>query len=138
MVRSAAEDIEPVRILYQEAIARDRGAQARARLYTTSVCDDSSLPDPSRSRPHAGRYAQSRAVRVTTNRMLADMGGVGYGRPMQADEAGTLAILKQRRKDTREPTVARHRGCVVKLMGDGALNEASDGAAVPGIGRRFR
>jgi class 3 adenylate cyclase len=40
---------------------------------------------------------------------------------MQADEVGTLAALKQRRKEILEPLVAKHRGRVVKVMGDGVL-----------------
>jgi adenylate cyclase len=47
----------------------------------------------------------------------------GYTRLMEADEAGTLAALKHRRKAVLEPLVARHRGRVVKLMGDGVLVE---------------
>src|SRR5438093_933601 len=54
---------------------------------------------------------------------------VGYSRLMQEDEAGTLAALKQRRKEILEPTVARHRGRVVKLMGDGALIEFASAVA---------
>jgi len=48
---------------------------------------------------------------------------VGYSRLMQQDEAGTLATLKTRRVEVLQPLVARHRGRVVKLMGDGALIE---------------
>src|SRR3954449_6166304 len=48
---------------------------------------------------------------------------------MQADEAGTLAALKQRRKEILEPTLARPRGRVVKLMGDGALIEFASAVA---------
>jgi len=48
---------------------------------------------------------------------------------MQEDEAGTLAALKQRRKEIFEPTLARHRGRVVKLMGDGVLVEFGSAVA---------
>src|SRR5262249_43416405 len=47
----------------------------------------------------------------------------GYSRLMQADEAGTLTVLKARRAEIFQPIVSRHRGRVVKLMGDGALVE---------------
>jgi hypothetical protein len=47
---------------------------------------------------------------------------VGYSRLMQADEAGTHAALKARRT-TMQPLIARHRGRIVKLMGDGVLIE---------------
>jgi adenylate cyclase len=48
---------------------------------------------------------------------------VGYSRLMERDEAGTLAALKSRRAEILQPTVSRHRGRVVKLMGDGVLVE---------------
>jgi TolB-like protein/Tfp pilus assembly protein PilF len=48
---------------------------------------------------------------------------VGYGRLMEADEAGTLAALKARRKEAFEPLVVRHQGRVFKVTGDGVLVE---------------
>src|SRR5687767_7785921 len=54
---------------------------------------------------------------------------VGYSRLMQTDEAGTLAALKQRRKKVLDPLVAKHRGRVVKLMGDGVLIEFASAVA---------
>jgi len=48
---------------------------------------------------------------------------VGYSRLMEQDEVGTLATLKQRRKEVLEPLVAKHRGRIVKVMGDGVLVE---------------
>ena len=48
---------------------------------------------------------------------------VGYSRLMERDEAGTLAALQDRRQALIDPTIAAHRGRVVKLMGDGALVE---------------
>ena len=50
---------------------------------------------------------------------------VGYGRPMRADEEGTLAALQAHRRDLVDPLLAVHRGRIVKLMGDGALVEFS-------------
>lgn len=47
----------------------------------------------------------------------------GYSRLMGADEAGTLETLTRHRAELIEPAVARHRGRVVKLMGDGILVE---------------
>jgi adenylate cyclase len=63
---------------------------------------------------------------MTANRrltviMMADV--VDYSRLMEADEAGTLAALKERRTAILEPTVQAHGGRVVKLMGDGMLIE---------------
>ena len=46
---------------------------------------------------------------------------VGYSRLMDADEPGTIARLKAVRSDVLDPLVVKHRGHLVKLMGDGAL-----------------
>ncbi len=48
---------------------------------------------------------------------------VGYSRLIGADEAGTLTMLPTLRKELVEPTLKRHRGRVVKLMGDGLRYE---------------
>src|ERR1043166_3208040 len=48
---------------------------------------------------------------------------VGYSRLMERDEAGTLAALKSRRADVLQPMVSKHRGRIIKLMGDGVLVE---------------
>jgi adenylate cyclase len=48
---------------------------------------------------------------------------VGYSRMMEADEAGTLAALKTRRREVLDPLVARHQGRIFKVMGDGVLVE---------------
>ncbi len=48
---------------------------------------------------------------------------VGYSRLMERDEAGTLAALRSRRAEILQPTISRHRGRIVKVMGDGALVE---------------
>src|SRR5262245_8893862 len=48
---------------------------------------------------------------------------VGYSRLMEADEVGTLAALKARRRDVLAPLVAKHQGRVFKVTGDGVLVE---------------
>ncbi len=48
---------------------------------------------------------------------------MGYSRLMEADEAGTLADLKARRKDVLNPLVAKHQGRIFKVTGDGVLIE---------------
>jgi TolB-like protein/class 3 adenylate cyclase len=48
---------------------------------------------------------------------------VGYSRLIQQDEAGTLATLRQRRREILIPLVAQHHGRIVKVMGDGVLVE---------------
>ncbi len=53
--------------------------------------------------------------------VVADV--VGYSRLMEANEAGTLEALKERRKNVLEPVVRSHGGRIVKLMGDGVLIE---------------
>ena len=47
----------------------------------------------------------------------------GYSRLMGADEEGTLARLKAARKTLVDPTIAAHRGRIVKTTGDGMLVE---------------
>ncbi len=47
----------------------------------------------------------------------------GYSRLIELDELGTLAALRDRRKQILDPSVARHHGRVVKVMGDGVLVE---------------
>ena len=47
----------------------------------------------------------------------------GYSRLMGADEEGTLTRLKAIRKTLVDPTIAAHRGRIVKTTGDGMLVE---------------
>jgi class 3 adenylate cyclase len=48
---------------------------------------------------------------------------VGYARMMQDDETGTLDRLKGLWRDILLPAAKRHRGRVVKVLGDGVLLE---------------
>jgi adenylate cyclase len=48
---------------------------------------------------------------------------VGYSRLMGRDESGTLARLREHRKESLEPALVRNGGRLVKLTGDGALVE---------------
>jgi len=48
---------------------------------------------------------------------------VGYSRLMGRDEAGTLAQLKEVRREVVEGKIAEHQGRIVKLTGDGILAE---------------
>ncbi len=48
---------------------------------------------------------------------------VGYSRLMGRDEAGTMAAVTRLQRELVAPLVAKHRGRVVKLMGDGVLAE---------------
>src|SRR5215510_2353885 len=65
--------------------------------------------------------AEERVQRRLAAILAADV--VGYSRLMGEDEAGTLAALKSRRKEVLEPLVARHRGRIFKIAGDGVLVE---------------
>ena len=47
----------------------------------------------------------------------------GYSRLMGADEAGTLARLKEYRRELIDPKNKQYRGHVVKTTGDGILIE---------------
>jgi adenylate cyclase len=53
--------------------------------------------------------------------MCADV--VGYSRLMGIDEEGTLAHLNTVRRNLFDPTIAEHRGRIVRAMGDGFLIE---------------
>jgi adenylate cyclase len=53
--------------------------------------------------------------------MCADV--IGYSRLMGIDDEGTLAALNAIRRDLVDPTIAVHRGRVVRAMGDGLLVE---------------
>src|ERR1700746_2782731 len=48
---------------------------------------------------------------------------VGYSRLMGADELGTFERIRAHRKELFEPEIARYRGRIFKLMGDGLLAE---------------
>src|SRR4026208_106886 len=48
---------------------------------------------------------------------------VGFSGMMEADEAGTLAALKSRRRNILNPLVAKYRGRIFKVTGDGVLVE---------------
>jgi adenylate cyclase len=50
---------------------------------------------------------------------------VGYSALMERDEAGTFIGLKASRKELFEPEIAKYRGRIFKLMGDGFLAEFS-------------
>lgn len=62
-----------------------------------------------------------RAERKLVAILAADV--VGYSRLMGRDETGTLTRLKALRRESVHPWITRHRGRIVKLMGDGALVE---------------
>jgi class 3 adenylate cyclase len=47
----------------------------------------------------------------------------GYSRLMGADEEGTLARLKEHRRELVDPNIAEHHGRIVKTTGDGMLVE---------------
>jgi adenylate cyclase len=48
---------------------------------------------------------------------------VGYSRLMGSNEAGTLAHLKSHRRELIDPSIAEHKGRIVKTTGDGILIE---------------
>src|SRR5277367_48064 len=67
--------------------------------------------------------ADQRVERRLAAILAADV--VGYSRLMGADEEGTLARLNAHRREFLEPTIAEHRGRIVKRTGDGILIEFS-------------
>ena len=65
----------------------------------------------------SGEHVERRLAAI----LAADV--AGYSRLMGADEEGTLAQLKAVRKTLVDPTIAAHRGRIVKTTGDGMLVE---------------
>src|SRR6476661_6953037 len=65
--------------------------------------------------------AEERTQRRLAAILAADV--VGFSRMMEADEAGTLAALKSRRRAILDPLVAEHQGRIFKTTGDGVLVE---------------
>jgi class 3 adenylate cyclase len=55
-----------------------------------------------------------------------------YSRLMSEDETGTLVVLQAHRSELIEPSIVKHRGRIVKLMGDGILAEF--GSVVEAVG----
>jgi adenylate cyclase len=67
--------------------------------------------------------ANERVVRRLAAVLAADV--AGYSRLMGANEEGTLAVLKNCRRELLDPKIAEHQGRIVKTTGDGALVEFS-------------
>jgi class 3 adenylate cyclase/pimeloyl-ACP methyl ester carboxylesterase len=67
--------------------------------------------------------AEERVERRLAAILAADV--AGYSRLMSEDEAGTLAAWQRCHSELINPGIARHRGRIVKLMGDGLLAEFS-------------
>ena len=65
--------------------------------------------------------AQTRVGRRLAAILAADV--AGYSLLMSTDEAGTLSALQAHRSELIGPAVKRHRGRIVKLMGDSILAE---------------
>ena len=61
----------------------------------------------------------------TSRRLAAILAAdvVGYSRLMGDDEVGTLGALKKHHRELIDPTIADHRGRIVKTTGDGLLAE---------------
>ena len=64
---------------------------------------------------------EARVQRRLAAILAADV--AGYSRLMGADEEGTLAALKELRRDLADPKIKEHRGRIVKTTGDGLLVE---------------
>ena len=63
--------------------------------------------------------AEARAQRRLSAILAGDI--AGYSRLMGANEEGTLATLRAHRGEFIDPTIAQHRGRIVKTTGDGIL-----------------
>jgi adenylate cyclase len=91
--------------------SRRAGILAFAPGLNYSCCHHSTIRCPTIEMDHMER-------RLTTI-VAADV--VGYSKLMEADEAGTLALLKERRRNILRPLAAQHGGRLFKVMGDGVL-----------------
>ena len=67
----------------------------------------------------SGRGTPDRIERRILAIMASDV--VGYSRAMEADEAGTIRRVTEWQSEVLLPAIGRHRGRLVKLIGDGAL-----------------
>src|SRR5689334_25056586 len=65
--------------------------------------------------------AETRVQRRLAAILAADV--AGYSRLMGVDEEGTLAALKELRRELADPKIKEHRGRIVKTTGDGLLVE---------------
>ena len=74
-----------------------------------------------RAKGDRGEVSGSRVEHRFAVVMCADV--VGYSRLMGIDEEGTLAALNAVRRNLFDPTIAEHRGRIVRAMGDGLLVE---------------
>jgi adenylate cyclase len=62
---------------------------------------------------------EQRVERKLSAILAADV--AGFSRLVGIDEEGTLAELKELRRDALDPTIREHRGRIVKITGDGML-----------------
>src|SRR5262249_18400973 len=80
--------------------------------------------DPNKVQYRSSRFAATSMAEGSVQRRLAAILAadiVGFSRLMQVDEAGTMTALKARWRDVLQPLVDKHRGRIVKQMGDGVL-----------------
>jgi class 3 adenylate cyclase len=97
---------------------RDQGIPCGSRDQPLIAVPSRAIYDPMQQR---GRAPLAREQRKLAAIVAADV--VGYSRLMGRDESGTLARLREHRKEHLEPALARYGGRLVKLTGDGALAE---------------
>src|SRR5687768_5598365 len=83
----------------------------RAPIQSSQPCFEWANP------PMPDKRTQRRLAAI----LAADV--VGYSRLIEEDASGTLAALKERRKDILKPQLSEHQGRMVKVMGDGVLAE---------------
>jgi adenylate cyclase len=103
-------------------------ADSQEALLTISEVDPSPaavryalMPLGPKVRKEGHSLSDARVERRLAAVLAADV--AGYSRLMGADEEGTLARLKEVRKVLVDPTIAKHRGRIVKTTGDGMLVE---------------
>jgi class 3 adenylate cyclase len=77
------------------------------------------VPQPLSSTTGIPKNAPNVAFAIST----ADV--VGYSRLMEANEAGTLAAFKSRRKDILDPLVTKHQGRGSRLLAMACWNASA-------------
>jgi TolB-like protein/class 3 adenylate cyclase len=100
-------------------------ATATAGMPAIGKARDESVGSTSVASAATSRSSGSDAPSVVSRKLAAILAAdvAGYVRLMAQDESGTFSRLRAYRQELFEPEIAKHGGCIFKLMGDGLLAE---------------
>ncbi|QRM27519.1 adenylate/guanylate cyclase domain-containing protein [Microvirga sp. VF16] len=97
--------------------------------YGKAICSRQSFPEVAHQcrRRRPGEAMSSSSEQTAQRRLAAVLAAdvVGYSDLMSKDEEGTLARLRELRRQIIEPRIRAHHGRLVKTIGDGFLCEFS-------------